>query len=248
MVELTPLSALLLLAGGILAGIINAMAGGGSLITLPLLVFVGLSPTAANASNRVAVVVQSLASTAAYQSKGALEGMATRRALPALMFGAGVGAWVATRLDDDAFRPILAVVLVLVAGLLVLKPERWITPRAAPMSPPAVFGLLFLTGFQGGFIQAGVGFTLLATLVLGMGLDLARANAVKIVAALFMAGLALAIFASQGQVAWAHGLVLSVGNGIGGYLGARLALAKGATWIRWTLLVMVAASIAKMMW
>ncbi|MFW5878294.1 MAG: sulfite exporter TauE/SafE family protein [Myxococcota bacterium] len=256
-----PIALLALLGGGLLAGIINSVAGGGSLITLPLLVFAGLPPTVANASNRVAVAVQGLTSVAGFAGWG-LRSPRSRRdsetagdreeshlpwkavavaAAPTVM-GSVFGAFVATRVPDEIFRPIMAVVLIAMGTLIVLKPGMNSGEGGArPMSPGLALAF-FLAGAYGGFIQAGVGFMLLAALVPGMGLDLVRANGVKVTLILILTLMALGIFVAAGQVDWQAGAVLAIGTGVGGYLGARLAIRVGAEWLRWVLLVLVLAS------
>jgi uncharacterized protein len=241
---LEPIALVALLVGGLIAGIINSMAGGGSLITLPLLVFAGLPPTVANGTNRVAVVVQCVTAVFGFARSGYLPRPAVARTAMPTVLGALIGAFVASHLSDAAFRPILGVVLLVMAGVVALKPSRWLGDPGASPRPmrPALFLAFFAAGAYGGFIQAGVGFLLLAALVPGMGLDLVRANGVKVALALVLTVMALGVFVVAGQVDWRAGGVLAVGNGIGGYVGARLAVRLGAPWIRWVLFAMVAAS------
>ncbi len=239
-----PLVLVALFAGGAIAGVVNAVAGGGSLITLPLLIFAGLPPTVANGTNRVAVVIQSLASVGGFQRSRKIPWrVAVALAVPSVL-GAVGGAAAASLLSDEAFRPILGGVLILMAGVIALRPERWIQPTDAP--PPRVgvgaFFLFVVIGAYGGFIQAGVGFFLLAGLVPALGLDLVRANGVKVVLALVLTAAALAVFAATSLVDWRAGLVLAAGSGVGGYAGARLAVRFGAGWIRWALVCAVVAS------
>ena len=242
--SLHPLSALALLAGGLFAGIVNVMAGGGSLVTLPLMIFLGLPPTVANGTNRVALLLQNATATWGFHRAGRLPWRITARTVVVTIIGAVVGALVASRISNAAFRPILGVVLIVMALFLLVKPSRWLEPKGNPDRPLswrmqlAFFGI----GIYGGFIQAGIGFFLLAALVLGLGLDLVRANAVKVTLVFAYTVLALAIFAISGKVDWLAGAVLAVGNGLGGYLGARLTILKGAPWVRWVLVLAVVAS------
>jgi uncharacterized protein len=242
--DVEPIVYIILLAGGLIAGIINAVAGGGSLITLPLLIFAGLPPTVANGTNRVAVVVQSLAAVGGFQrSKKIPWRTSGTLAVPAIV-GSLLGAGAASVVSDEMFRPILAGVLLVMATVVAIRPERWIHPPDAPPPHPGLRAwLLFVViGAYGGFIQAGVGFLLLAGLVPGLGLDLVRANGVKVVLALALTAIALVVFAAGSLIDWRAGLVLAAGSGLGGYLGARLAVRHGAGWIRWVLVVTVTAS------
>lgn len=257
-----PLALVALLIGGLVAGIINSVAGGGSLITLPLLVFVGLPPTVANATNRLAVAVQSLAAVAGFDGWGTRRrrseqssekaygepssgsrlpwDVVARTFAPAVL-GSLAGAMVASRVSDEAFRPLLGAVLVVMGVILVIRPNRWLVQPEAPRRSIGTGLLLafFAAGFYGGFVQAGVGFLLLFALVPGLGLDLVRANGVKVALVLILTLVALAVFVAAGQVDWRAGGTLAVGNGAGGYIGARLAVGLGAGPIRWIVFVMV---------
>lgn len=233
-----------LVAGGLVAGVVNAMAGGGSLLTLPLMVFLGIPPTVANGTNRVAIVVQGVTTVTGYGRAGKVPWGAVARLAAPTLAGTVVGAYVATRMSDALFRPVLGVVLLVMAGFVLVRPGRWLKPETAeaPRFGVGTYAAFFGIGIYAGFIQAGYGFFVLGALVVGGGLDLVRANGVKVTLALILSIVATAIFAAGGKVDWAAGAVLAVGNGIGGYLGARLAVAKGAPWIRWVLVVMVVAS------
>lgn len=240
----TPGSIAALFAGGLFAGVVNVMAGGGSLVTLPLLVFLGVPPTVANGTNRVALLLQNTTAVAGFHRAGRLPWRLTGRTVIATLLGAAVGAVVASRLSNEAFRPILGVILIVMAAFLLLGPSRWLEPKGDPERPLgwrmhlAFFGI----GIWGGFIQAGIGFFILAALVLGLGLDLVRANGVKVALVLIYTVLALGVFALEGKVDWIAGAILAAGNGLGGYLGARLSIRKGATWIRWFLVAAVVVS------
>ena len=154
-----------------------------------------------------------------------------------MLVGAGAGAWLATQLSADAMKRVFAVVLILVALSVLFNPNRWLeeaAPRLSARSAPIVFlGI----GFYGGFVQAGVGFMLLAGLVMGSGLDLIRGNAAKVALIASYTWLALGVFLIAGQVDLGLGLVLAGGNASGAYLAARLAVKKGAPWVRWLLIV-----------
>jgi uncharacterized protein len=216
----------------------------------------------ANATNRVAVAVQCLAAVAGFDGWGrrrpraapgssAASGIETRlpwavvaRTVAPATLGSLVGALAASFVSDDIFRPILGAVLLLMAGVVLIRPERWLQPADAEPRKMDV-GLtaaFFFAGLYGGFIQAGVGFMLLAALVPGMGLDLVRANGVKVALVLVLTLVALGVFVAGGLVDWRAGAVLAVGNGTGGYIGARMAIRLGAKWIRWVLVVMVCIS------
>lgn len=229
---------LLLLCGvGAVAGTLNVLAGGGSLLTLPLLIFVGLPPTVANGTNRVAILVQNLAATHSFRQAGRLEGPWVRVALPPTLAGALAGGWAGSVVGDVAYQRILALVMVAVAAWMVVAPA----PRDpdADAEPPGRGGggrlgwavVWVGVGFYGGFIQAGLGFVILAV-VSAAGLDLVRGNALKVALVLAFTPFVLAVYAWNGLVDWRLGAALAVGAALGGRLGARLAVFGGGRWLR----------------
>ncbi|MDF1562101.1 MAG: sulfite exporter TauE/SafE family protein [Deltaproteobacteria bacterium] len=237
-----PLALLVLALVGVVAGVINTLAGGGSLLTLPALVFLGLPAGVANGTNRISVLVQSLSATATFAREGERPfRQAGRLALPTLA-GALAGAYLATRWPGDAFRPVLGGVLVVMGLLTALRP-RLLEGReqVATTGPLHLLGL-FLVGAYGGFAQAGVGFLLLFLLVGGLGHALARANALKVVLVALFTGLSLLVFGLSAQVAWLPGVALAVGAGLGGIAGARLAMKVQARWLRYPVALFALAS------
>ncbi len=239
---------LLLLGGGVLAGFVNTLAGGGSAITLPLLIeLAGLPATVANGTNRVAILLQTLAAAIGFRKGGALDVRRVLPLLPALLLGAAAGARLASVTPDPALKRIFAFVIVLVAASVCVKPARWLSGTGRRLVEPWR-SLAFLgIGLYGGYVQAGVGFLLLAGLVLGGGLDLVRGNAAKVFLVLLYTPLALGSFILADQVDWAAGLVLAAGNMTGAVLATVLAIRKGAPWIRWILVTAAAGAAAKML-
>jgi len=234
----------LILVVGLTAGFVNTMAGGGSLLTLPLLIFLGLPSAVANGTNRVAIEVQNILAVLGFRSKGVANfRLSLQFALPAVL-GAFVGARIAVDMPDVLFRRVLAVVMVLVLGLILWNPTRRLRGAEAPLTPArrvVAFVAFFAVGIYGGFIQAGVGFLLMATLVGITGLGLVRVNAHKVFIVAVYTLLALAVFALDGKVDWVVGAVLAVGNGAGGWLAGLLAVSKGERVIRPVLVVAVLA-------
>ncbi|MCA9655212.1 MAG: sulfite exporter TauE/SafE family protein [Myxococcales bacterium] len=230
------------------AGIVNAMAGGGSLLTLPVLMALGLPPSVANGTNRVGVLVQSIGSTLTFHRRGVRPYGPLRRLLPPMMLGAVAGTVLATQLSDDWLRVIFGVMLAGWAVLLVFRPSRFLKPEG-PSRPagPGALGLAGLVGIYGGFLQAGVGFPTLALLVLLLGHDAVEANAIKVALVLAYTAISLGIFAYAGQVAWREGVALAVGGLVGGWLGTRLQIKAGAGLVRWVVVVAVAASSIAML-
>ncbi len=231
---------LLLAAAGVVAGALNVVAGGGSFLILPLLLFVGLPAAVANGTNRVGVLVQNLGGVAGFHKHGAMDWpWALRVSVPALA-GSAVGSWAALAIPDFAFRRVLSILMVLITlGSLVSSQQK---PQVQLRSPwhPAVVAGFFLVGVYGGFIQAGVGFLVLAITTYA-GMDLVRGNAVKLLSILLLTALSLAVFAAASAVDWPRGIALAVGNLIGSQIGVRMAVLKGQAWLQKVVTVTIVA-------
>ena len=221
-----------LFAVGFVAAVINVLAGGGSFLTLPLLLFLGLPASVANGTNRLGVLAQNVSGVLGFQRHGVLPGRwALSVSVPALA-GAAIGVWAALSVPDLAFRRILSIVMLVVTLFTLLRRSATVEPRHQPRSPwdPAIVGGFFLAGVYGGFLQAGVGFLVLAVTTLA-GLDLVRGNAVKVFAVMLLTLLSLAVFAGTGNVSWPAGIALALGNLLGGVVGVRIAVLKGQKWL-----------------
>ncbi len=235
---------------GIVGGFVNTLAGGGSLLTLPALIFIGLPSAVANGTNRVAILLQNLTAVAGFKQQGLSDfKFSLGLSVPAVV-GAIVGAKLAMDISDALFQKVLAAVMLLVVGLILWNPTRRWQKGQAVLSPKRrllAMVAFFFVGVYGGFIQAGVGFIIIAALVLITGLDLVHTNSHKV----FVVGVytlaALATFALSGKVNWGIGLVLGVGNGIGGWIGSQWAVVGGEKWIKVVLAVAVVAMAAKLL-
>jgi uncharacterized membrane protein YfcA len=240
----------IILVAGFFAGIINTIAGSGSLITLPLLIFLGLPPGVANGTNRVGILLQNVVGSASYQKQGVLDSRgAAWLSLPAIV-GAIIGAQIAVDLDEEMLRSSIGAVMVLMLIVVLMRPERWLNgvfERMEGRPDWKAHVSMFVVGIYGGFIQAGVGAFLLGALVLVVGYDLVRANAVKVLIVLIFTAFALAVFVRNGQVNWGVGLVLASGNILGAWIAARLAVEKGAAWVRRILIGTIAIAAIYML-
>ncbi len=234
---------------GLVAGFVNTVAGGGSLLALPALMFAGLPASVANGTNRVAILVQSLVAATSFHRAGKLPWRALEALILPTLAGAGVGAGLAAVLPGEVLQPALLVILVGMAVLLVARPEL-----VAPASPTGdgsearALGAkdqlaLFGAGIYGGFVQAGVGFVFLAVLAGGLRFDLVRANALKVALVLVYTVVVLGIFLAADLVRWVPGLILAASSVAGARLGVRLSVER-ADLLRWVLLVAVIGSAA----
>ncbi len=248
---MTWLHYLALVAAGFGAGYINTLAGSGSLLTLPLLIFLGLPAPVANGTNRVAILLQNVVGVTSFHRRKVLDVRAGAwLALPAIA-GAIAGARIAVEIDESVLRATIGVLMLVMAGVILLRPKRWLEGRKdRHQGRPSWLQVLtfFAIGVYGGFIQAGVGIFLLAGLVLGSGFDLVRANAVKVFIVLCFTAFALVVFFLHGQVRWDLGLVLAVGNMGGAWVAARMAVERGVEFVRWVLVVVVVISGLALLW
>lgn len=241
---------ILIILGGFVAGFINTLAGSGSFVTLPLLIFSGLPVGVANGTNRVAILLQNIVSSSSFRRKEVLD---IRGALwlgiPAAI-GSIIGAQIAIELNEDIMQKTIGIIMIVMLFVIILRPKQWQSGSLTHIAGrPTITQLLvfFLIGIYGGFIQAGVGIFLLAGLVLNIGYDLVRANAVKTGIILFFTVFALAVFIKNDQVNWGIGLILSIGNMLGAWVGTKLAVEKGAAWVHRLLIMVIAISALKLL-
>lgn len=238
---------------GVAAGWINVMAGGGSLLTVPVMLFFGLPGPVANGTNRVAILVQNVVAVSTFRSKGFSDFRLSLTLALCASVGAAGGAQLGVKLTGEAFERVVAVVMV---AVLILMATGW-DKKAAGAAPDETSGgtsdgdsgetsgevakprnlvlghvLMIGAGFWGGFIQIGVGFILMPILNRVMGFDLVRVNMHKVAIVLIYTIVALAFYAAQVQIVWMAGLSLAVGNAVGGWLGARTTIAKGEVWVK----------------
>jgi uncharacterized membrane protein YfcA len=228
---------------GLVASVINTMAGGGGLLVLPVLIALGVPPSVANGTTRLGVLAQNITSVAAFKRGGFGDPKLVLLLAPAMIAGAIVGAFAATRLPDDVLRPLFGVVLLAWAIVLVLRPGRFLHHPPEPRAPGwgsqvAAIGI----GLYGGFLQGGVGFPLLALLVTALGHEPVRANAIKVALVLAFTLVSLPMFAAANQVAWPEAISLAVGSAVGGWLGATWQVKRGAGLVRWFVVAAVAIS------
>lgn len=226
--------ALALFVIGALTGALNVLAGGGSLLTLPILIFFGLPATVANGTNRVGILFQSVTAIGGFRRQKMLPaGLALLCTVPAVI-GGYLGARLAVDIDEALFQRLLAFIMLAVLGFMLLDPmkkHRVEEVHFTPLRTTALLVSFFFIGIYGGFVQAGVGFLIISGL-LAHGLDLVRINAVKVFVTLVFTLVALVVFVGHGQVNWPLGIALAVGNGAGGWLGTHLAIKKGHDWIK----------------
>jgi len=227
---------------GFVVGFINTVAGGGSLLSLPILIFFGLPPTVANGTNRVAIVVQAIVATAGFKSKGISTFPFNVYLGISALIGAVIGANIAVDLKGETFNKVLAIVMVAVIVIIIFKPKTNLKHLKERLTGKylwvGVFAF-FLIGVYGGFINAGVGFIIIMFLHYVNYMTLLRANATKVVVVSVYMLSALLVFALNDKVQWAVGLVLAIGNGVGAWVASRFSVKRGDGFIRGFLIIMV---------
>lgn len=235
---------------GLIAGFINTLAGSGSLLTLPLLMFLGLPANVANGTNRVAILLQNVVGVASFKQQKVLNiKQGIWLSLPAVA-GAIIGAQIAVDMNERIMQNFIGGLLVFMFFIILYKPDRWIKGKAGQIdSKPTIIQLIifFFIGVYGGFIQAGVGFFLLAGLVLSVGADLVKANALKVFIVLLYTPVALLIFIVNDQVDWRFGLILAIGNMFGAFIGSKVAVSWGAKFVKLILLLAIIISAVKLL-
>jgi uncharacterized membrane protein YfcA len=238
------------IAAGFGAGFINTLAGSGSLITLPLLIFIGIPANVANGTNRVGVLIQNLVAVDSFRRQQVLDTrLGIWLSVPSII-GAIIGAQIAVNLNEEMMQRTIGTLMVFMLLVILVRPNRWLIGRPAdiPVRPSWLqLVIFFAIGLYGGFIQAGVGIFLLAGLVLGIGYDLVKANAVKVLIILLFTIFALVVFVINDQVLWGMGILLAAGNALGGWVAAKMAVERGAVFVRWLLIAVVAVSAAKLL-
>ncbi len=240
----------LLIVVGIAGGFVNVLAGGGSLLTVPVMIFLGLPGPVANGTNRIGILAQSIVSIVTFTRRGFSEFKLSLSLSACAIPGAVAGALLGVHLDGVWFNR--AVALIMIGVLLVMQFDKGSVRQSADYQPTRrqlVYGhvLMLGAGFWGGIIQLGVGFILMPILNRVMGLDLVRTNMHKVFIVATYTVVALFIFASQVELLWLVGIALAVGNAIGGYLGAHFSITKGERMIRLVLNLVLVAFIVKLL-
>ena len=219
---------------GVIAGFLNVLAGGGSLLTLPLLIFFGLPAATANGTNRVAIFCQNIFAITGFKRQGVFPIRLALLCMPPALLGSYLGANLAINVDEMLFRRLLALIMVGVLLFMVFDPMQRFRRQETHMTPMRTFVLMasfFGVGVYGGFVQAGVGF-LIITALLVHGLDLVRINAVKVLVIFAFTTVALGVFVLHGQVDYVLGFSLAGGNSVGGWIATHYAVKKGHEWIK----------------
>lgn len=239
----------LLVGVGFVVGFINTVAGGGSLLSLPVLIFLGLPPSVANGTNRVAIVIQTALGTAGFKSKGVSTFPFNIYLGISALLGAILGASIAVDIKGETFNRILAVVMIVVVLIIIFKPKIDIRELQERLTGKYLWiGVIafFFFGIYGGFINAGLGFIIILFLHYVNRMTLVRANATKVAVVFIYTLAALAVFVLNDKINWEVGLILALGNGTGAWLASRISVKKGDGFIKSFLVIMVVVMAVKL--
>jgi uncharacterized membrane protein YfcA len=239
----------LLIVVGFVVGFINTVAGGGSLLSLPILIFMGLPPAIANGTNRIAIVIQTAIATAGFKSKGVSTFPFNLYLGISAFFGSLIGAKIAVDIDEAIFNKVLAVIMVAVIFIIIFKPKTNLANLQERLSGKYLWlGIIvfFFLGIYGGFINAGIGFLIILYLHYTHYMSLVRANATKVFVVFIYTIAALVVFILNDKVNFQIGLILAIGNAAGAWVSSRLSVKKGDGFIRYFLIVMVSIMAIKL--
>jgi len=240
---------LLLIIVGLASGFINTIAGSGSLLTIPVLLFLGLDINIANGTLRIGILTQSITAVSSFKQQKVFEWKEGFFLAAPAVLGSIIGAYSAINLNSKTMEIFIGGLFIFMLFLLLFKPEKWINGQAGKIkSKPSILQLFifFLIGLYGGFIQIGVGFFLLSGLVLVSGFELVKANAIKSFIVLAYTPFALGVFILNNQVNYKYGIILAIGNIIGAWLAAKITVKKGAKFIRLFLIVIILITASKL--
>jgi uncharacterized membrane protein YfcA len=240
-------------AGSLLAGIINTLAGNGSSITLSILMYViGLPPQQANATIRVGIFAMSMGALPTFLKKGHIKIQRDWLLVTSMTIGAIFGIFTAVLVSNEVFKEIFKYMFIIMLGLALFDTKSWLrkTGERVALSPPLVIILFLLVGFYGGFVQMGVGVFFLFVTVLGARYNLIDASGLKLACVALYTPIAILVFAWHGLICWDLALAMSIGELIGGRLGAHFATThpKAAFWAHRLLVVVLIAAIIRAFW
>jgi uncharacterized protein len=239
---------ILIIVVGFGAAFLNTVGGGGSLFSVPILTFMGLPITSANATSRVALLFQNIFAVGGFKSKGIeLPWPYSLWLGVSSLFGGIIGAALASQVSDEIFKKIFVGVMIGAVAMIIFDPfksngQEKLTPSRQWVGT----FFFFFIGIYGGFVQAGIGFLILAVLSIVNNLSLVKSNYVKVFSAIIYTVASVGVFAYQGKIIWKIGLILAIGHALGGWFASRWSVDKGEVWIKRVMIVSVIAMAVKL--
>jgi uncharacterized protein len=242
-IELTGLS-----LAGIFSGFINVVAGGGSLITLPIMIFLGLPPVVANGTNRIGIIAQNIVAVSNFSRKGIFIYPFSWYAGGIAIIGSIIGSYLALEMDDQLFNRILSIVMVATGVAILLNNKNTAAINSVPVVKNQAVSLFFFffIGIYGGFIHVGIGFLMILILSRINQITLRYANSIKVFVALLFSISSIIVFILNGAINWKVGFVLATGTSIGGFLGSHFTMKKSEKWIKFILIMAIGVMAVKL--
>ena len=243
MLSIVEISVLIL--SGVIVAFINTFAGGGSVISISLFMVMGMSPFHANVANRLPVFFQTMASSYIFYRKKLLDIKKGLIIGVPMIMGCLVGTNISVVVNRSVFDICLGLILLTMLFFLFYKPEVWLKGNPKLLNRKLdwqIFSIFFLVGIYAGFLHVGVGYFILAGLVLMMGHDLLTGNAQKNFLVLLYSPFVLGFFIINGDMTLKmaiYGGVHAIGNVIGATLATYLGIKKGNNFIRWLMFVVI---------
>jgi uncharacterized membrane protein YfcA len=239
----------MLIMAGLMVGFINTLAGGGSIVSISLLMLLGLPPDVANGTNRVAIAIQTLTASASFRQQKVLPlEKSLKLAFPAIL-GSLIGAWVAADINEEILQIAIGVIMLVMLVFILFSPQKYIYGRANISDRPLTwkhFIIFFVIGIYGGFIHLGIGYFLLIGIVGSAGFDLVKANAIKVFIVLAYTPFTILVFLLNGQIEWGYGLVLAIGAVTGAFIASRLAVSRGVGFVKWVIVAVILLTAGEM--
>lgn len=239
---------LLIIIVGFGAAFLNTIGGGGSLFSVPILTFMGIPITIANATSRVALLFQNVFAVGGFKSKGVELPWPYSLYLGLASLGGGlIGSLVASQVPDAIFTKVFVIVMILAVILIIYDPFKSKGQERLDFRSKVIGTIcFFFLGIYGGFIQAGIGFLVIAVLALVNNLTLVKSNYVKVFAAIVYTGVSVIVFAFQGKILWVTGLVLAIGHALGGWYASRWSVTAGEVWIKRVMIISIIGMAIKL--
>jgi len=206
---------------GLFSGVINTLAGGGSLITLPIMIFLGIPPSIANGTNRVQLIFQNIFAVYGFKSKGVSNFKFSWWLSISAVLGSIIGAYIAIDFPEELFKKLLSIIMILVMFSILLKDKNDFIETNNIKNKWLSVLFFFFIGIYGGFIHAGVGFLMILVLSKVNNMQLSQSNSIKVFVALIFSTVAFLIFLSENKINWIYGINLGIGSALGGWIASR---------------------------
>ncbi len=232
----------ILIISGIIVGFVNTLAGGGTVISLGVMVFLGLPVHVANGTHRIAAFFQTMVSAASFKRQNHLDVKKGFVLGVPVIAGSVLGARIAVDIDEELFKRLVALMMLIMLFFMYYKPGKWLKGQEQISRKPISFFqwvIFFVIGFYGGLIHIGVGYFLLAGIVLAAGYNLVKGNALKVFMVFLYVPFALLVFMLNDQVNYSYGLVHAIGNVLGALIGARFAVRWGVKAVRLIMTIII---------